>query len=613
MRIKISHVVLICAVLCFASVSFAASPAIKLNEEAHVGERVVLEADIPLGNSIEWSVSPTTGKTPDRISVRSNGHEFTFIPLDTQPIKVVASLVDRNGEIVSTNELIVTPKEFKIDVEILGGEALKLWDASKRTDYTLDSSVLMANVPIKIRANLKPAFKGSYSLTWTADAATALLSPDKGGISIRRGSIGDSEIYVKAFNSYGTMLGTGSGVIKITLPYSTFENSSRDRTAWQNWQKAQELWTNKNYAQAVELAKSASDLSPRDPEISEGFRSMNMNFARFNRAVKLREAAAKFDSEKKLDEALKNLRAAQVIWPLDNGEAEIKAAEKKVDDFRELQQKANWLRDTASAYDNEGMFEDALEYYEQSLALVPSQSISERAEKIRNRLALMSDADKYAAEGSKLEREGKLQEALNHYTASVMSNPDVVLHQHIEELQNVIARRERQANILYREGQDQQRRNKIQEAMRLYTESINMWPTENAQNRLRQLSRGNRLAAGTVIRTPEDFGIGTRMDSQRLIQAADKLYSEGKVQEAIATYKRAIAITPSDGMKNWVTRLEDTIKENAAVETANKQIKEANALYRAGKVKEALELYRKSLTTHKNAEIEAFLQKQVQK
>ena len=52
--------------------------------------------------------------------------------------------------------------------------------------------------------------------------------------------------------------------------------------------------------------------------------------------------------------------------------------------------------------------------------------------------------------------------------------------------------------------------------------------------------------------------------------------------------------------------------ENKAVEAANKQIKEANALYKAGKVKEALELYKQSLSTHKNAEIEEFIKKQEQ-
>ncbi|MBQ4431421.1 MAG: tetratricopeptide repeat protein, partial [Synergistaceae bacterium] len=226
------------------------------------------------------------------------------------------------------------------------------------------------------------------------------------------------------------------------------------------------------------------------------------------------------------------------------------------------------------------------------------------------RLTLISDADRYAGEGNNLEREGKLQEALNHYSASIMSNPDAGLRQHIEELQSVISRRERQANALYREGQDLQRRNQNQEALKRYTESMNVWPNDNAKQRIQQLSRSTRLAPDTVIRGPEDFGIGTRIDAQKMIQEADELYAQGDIDQAATLYKKAQAIAPSDEMRRWVARIDAVLKERDAVNTANRQIAEANALFKAGKTKEALDLYRESLKTHKNAEIEAFIRRQ---
>ena len=230
-------------------------------------------------------------------------------------------------------------------------------------------------------------------------------------------------------------------------------------------------------------------------------------------------------------------------------------------------------------------------------------------DKIRKRLALIADADRYAGEGNTLEREGKLQEALNHYAASVQSNPDAGLRQHIEELQSVISRRERQANALYREGQDLQRRNQNQEALRRYTESMNVWENDNARNRIRQLNRV-KLPPDIVIRGAEDFGIGTKLEAQKMIQAADELYAQEKIDDAAALYRKAQSIAPSEEMRKWVAYLDGIIKERDAVEAANKQIAEANALYKAGKVKEALDLYRESLKTHKNAEIEAFIRKQ---
>ena len=597
----------------FSAVSFAASESIILNGDAHVGEQVVLSAaasQVPNGGSVAWSVNPTTGKNPDRILLRAGGMECAFTPLDTEPIKVFASFLDREGNEVSNYEIMVNPKEFQIDIAVVIDKPLTLWDASKRSNYVLSPDVLLANSPLKIRASLNPAFKGEHTFKWNSDAATALLSQDNSEIFIRRGTIGESEIYVTAFNSSGIKLGSGESKVKISLPVSTFEESNNQREAWNSWQRSQALWESKNYAEAVEIAKKAVNLSPRDSEIVEGLRAMNTNFARFTKAEKLRADAKTLDSNKKYEESLKNLRSAQVIWPLDNGDEEIRAIEEKVNEQRVLQQQANWLRDTASAYDNENMYEDALEYYAKSLEIWPSDAVSERVERIKNRLTLIADADKYAGEGNTLEREGKLQDALNHYSASIMSNPDATLRQHIDELQSVISRRERQANALYREGQDLQRRNNNQEALKRYTESMKVWENDNAKQRIQQLSRNTRLAPDAVIRGAEDFGIGTRIDAQKISQNADELYSQGNIDEALELYKKALSISPSDDLRKWVAKLDGIIKDRDAVEAANKLINDANALFKAGKTKEALELYKQSLSVHKNSEVESFIQRQ---
>ena len=614
MRIKIFRITLILAIISLASIAFADSSII-INDEAHVGEQVILSVEtsqIPAGGSVEWSVSPTTGKTPDRISLRAGGRECAFMPLDTEPIKVIASFLDRSGNVVSSSETLIAPKEFQINIAVIVDKALTLWDAEKRANNVLPPDSLLANSPVKVSATFEPAFKGQPTFKWTADAATAIVEEHGNEISIKRGSIGESEISVTAFNSSGVKLGSGSGVVNINIPISTFEESSNEREAWQSWQKAQELWENKNYAEAVELATRAVALAPRDSEIVDGLRGMNINYSKFSKAQKLRDDAEKLDSENKFDEALKNLRAAQVVWPLDDADEKIKAEEDKVNEERIRQQNANWLRDTASAYDNENMYEEALEYYEKSLEIMPSEAVADRVQKIKNRLELISDADRYANEGNTLEREGKLQEAHDHYVASVMSNPDPSLRAHIEELQSVISRRERQSNALYREGQEFQRKNRLQEALTRYHESVNLWDNENARQRIQLLSRNRGLEPDAKLRGPEDFGIGTKADAQKIIKSADALLEEGKSEEALELYRKALKISPNPDLQKWAARLFDVVKENNAVEAANKQIKEANALYKSGKIKEAIDLYNQSLKTHKNAEIEEFLKNQEQ-
>ena len=611
MSIRIKYLFMAAVILCLTSSTLYSAEIIS-EHDAHVGEQAVLSVNassIPAGGSVEWSVSPTTGKNPARISLRAGGRELAFTPLDTEPLKVTASFIDRNGNVAQSFEQLIKPKEFNIAVEVINDKPLTMWDSAKRSNYVLKPEVLAANTPVKLRAKLMPAFEGQHSFTWTADAATAIMSQDNGEIFIRRGSVGESEVTLTAYNANGIKLGTGSGKVNITLPISAYEESSRQREAWNSWKEAQSLWENESYSQAVELATKAASLSPRDNEISEGLRAMNTNYARYSRAVKLREEAANFTTAGKLDEALRNLRAAQVIWPLDEGPQEIKEAEQRVNDFRVRQQEANWLRDTASAYDNENLFDEALDYYSKSLAIMSNDAVADRITRIRNRLTLIADADRYAGEGNTLEREGKLQDALNHYAASIMSNPDATLKAHMDELQNVIAKCERQSNALYREGEEFRRRKQNQEALKRYRESVNVWPNDKASDRIKEL-RNVKLDADTVIRGPEDFGIGTRLDAQKIVNEADELYSQGKLDEALELYKKAGAIASNPDMRNWLSRFEASLKERDSANAANKLIYEANALYKSGKKKEALDLYRQSLNIHPNSEIEAFIRRE---
>ena len=195
---------------------------------------------------------------------------------------------------------------------------------------------------------------------------------------------------------------------------------------------------------------------------------------------------------------------------------------------------------------------------------------------------------------------------MNHYAASIMSNPDATLKAHMDELQNVITRRERQANTLYREGLDLEKRKQNQEALRRYTESDNVWPNDNASKKLNQF-RNVKLAPDTVIRGPEDFGIGTRLDAQKIVAEADELYAAGQFDEALILYKKAGAIASNPDMRNWLARFEASLRERDSVNSANRLIYDANALYKSGKTKEALDLYRQSLSVHENPEIEAFI------
>ncbi|MCR5346370.1 MAG: hypothetical protein K6E38_01195 [Fretibacterium sp.] len=608
MALKKRLKVLLCAVLllvlgCSPSCS---APKFLHEREPHVGEEFSLSPDpdsLPSDAIIEWAVSGNV----QPILLREGGFECAFTPVDTSPIQVSATVRDRtSGASLGTISRTVVPSEFDVDLSVVP-EPVLIWDSIERKD--VEAGALPVGRPVRIRAKLRPAFEGKHSFVWTVDAATAVLSQDAHDLLIQRSETGESELSVKAFTPAGVFMGKGKIVISVALSRFILKESERSRQAWQDWQQAQTLWEEKKHTEAVELAKNAQDAAPRDSEITGGARNMMSIYARCLRGEELRRQAKEQRARKLYDEALKSYRRAQVVWPMAEGEQEIREAEKEADADRILRQKAQWLRDTASAYDQEGLYDEALDYYTQSLKLVSSDAVENRVERIQNRMALIADADKYAAEGSALEREGRLQEALNHYSASLMSNQDAALSQHMNELQSVVSRRQKLASRLYSDGMKLERRGKHAEALQKFLESLSMWETSEAQNRVEELKK-TVPASPDPVNGPEDVGLGTRADATRLVRQGDTLYLQRRLDEAVSLYRKALAMSPGDdSLRSWIEDIEVILRDQKATKSANDLFRAGNALYQAGKVQEAMDKYKEGLTVHPNAEVKAFLRK----
>lgn len=594
--------------LALPGLALGAVGAIVEHGQAHVGEEVVLSAgSLPSDWTLEWAVSGNVRP----ILLRNGGRECAFTPVDTQPIAVSMTVRDRNGASQGVSELTLTPREFDITLSAAGEEPLSLWDPIGRKDVPTDA--LMAGRPIHLRASLNPPFTGAHTFVWGADPST-LLSQGKDTAShsdvvIQRGETGDCEISVTAYNAAGVRLGSVERAVSVALSQAAFEESERSRGAWRDWQGAEAAWEAGNYAQAMELGQRAHASAPRDPDIAGGLRSMSANYDRFRRGQALRDKAEEERGKKLYDEALKDLRQAQVAWPTEEGEALVRRTEAEATEYQSLLQKAQWLRDTATAYDQEGIYDDALKYYAQAIALVSSDAVQDRMERIQSRLGLIAEADRYAAQGAALEKEGRLKDAIELYSASLEKNSDPALREHMRELQRYVTGREKRAASLYTEGMNLERRSKFADALQRYRESQRLWETPGAQDRIEELEK--IVSSDAPVRGPENFGLVLQSDVEKVIRSADDLYLRGRLEEAAVQYRRALAMSSNDELRTWLEQLEAVIRDRKAVRAANAKIQEGNALRRAGKLKEALAKYQESLKLHSNAEVEAFLKDQL--
>ncbi|MCR4818238.1 MAG: hypothetical protein K5841_04700 [Fretibacterium sp.] len=601
--------ILFCAALLLA---LTCSPSFSglqfLNErKAYVGEEFILSPDpasIPTDAVIEWSLSSNVRS----IMLRSGGFECAFTPVDTSPVEVSATLRDKtSGASMGTVRKTLIPSEFEVEISVVP-EPVRIWNPIDRTE--VDADELIAGHPVRVRAELKPSTEEKYTFVWTVDAATAVLSQDAQDLFIRRSVTGESELSVKAFNAGGVLMGSGEKVISVTLSQSDLAELARSKQAWQDWQRAQSLWKEKKYEEAFELARAAQAAAPRDSEITGGAKSMASHYDRYIRAENIRRKAVEQRARRLYDDALKSYRVAQVIWPTPEGNQLIRETEKESDAERVRQQKAKWLMDTASAYDQEGLFEEALDYYTQSLAVVSSDAVEKRVERIKNRVALIAEADQYAAEGAALEKKGLLEDAITLYSASLKSNPDRALRQHLQELQSVVSRRQKQAARLYDEGMKLERKGNDSEALQKYRESQRMWESIGTRDRIDELEQTVK-APSAPVRGPEDVGLGTQADAAHLVRQGDTLYLQRRLEEAAVFYRKALAMSPSnEPLRAWIKSLEAILRKQKAAKSANDLFLKGNALYREGKIKEAAAKYREGLAIHPNAEVESFLRKQ---
>ena len=588
----------------FSSAAHAADLQIVQGEDAYVGQEVVLSLQGSLLSQkplFEWSVSGDVKS----VLLKNGGAEFAFTPINTSAIDIEAVAKNHDGQVLTTAKLGLTPRYFEVGIEKLEDEPLMLWDIKVKEERP--TTELASNRPIRFEARLTPSYNGELRYDWTSDASTSILSSDASQTTITRSEIGDSELSVQIVNAAGIPLGRASRVVSVTVPSSRIEDSARQKAGWTDWQEAQAQWAQERHSDAVELAKRAAAQVPEDPDIAEGVKVMGANYDRILRALDLQKKGAEQRGKDLLADALKTFRRAHVVWPMPEGETSIKELEAELDALRVRNQKAEWLKDTAAAYDQEGQIQEALEYYNQSQALVPSQAIEERILRISRRLELIAEADKLAGTGSSLERNGKLVEAIESYKASLENNPDEALALHVKELEEIVVQRKRQAAALFREGSDLQRKRQETEALLRYRESMAMWPSPEAQKRIDALERTVRLPKSADIRAPENFGIGTKSDAARFLIAGNKLYGEKRYREALVQYRKSYAISQDQILSELIRKLEASLNEYEAIQAANKLIKEGNLLYNQGRVQEAAAKYRESLAAHPNAEVEAFL------
>lgn len=579
---------------------------IEQKEEAYLGCEVILSLSGDAANTqgavYEWSFEGNAKP----IHLRRGGMECRFTPIDTEPIAASVSAIAPDGKLLASADITLTAKEFGIEIVMIEPAPFMLWDATTKKDVPADG--LIAGEPIQFKVLLTPEFKNEIRCKWNTDASTAIRDgASKNQVTIARNEIGDAELSVVVSDVNGTVLGRGNKNVNVPIARSMVDDSIRRKRAWGQWTEAQTLWDAKNFDEALKIAQEAAETDPETLEITDGLKMISANYSRVERARKLIVEATTQQGDQKLVEALKTYRRAYAAWPLQETETSIRDLETQIDNIRIRRQRAEWLKDTAAAYDQENLFEEALRYYKETLALQPDDGVAQRADRIEKRLSSIAQASTFTDEGRKLEADGQLLEAVEKYKESLKLEANAELDTHTKELEETIRERRARAATLRREAADFQKKNQNAEALVRYKESQALWPDAEMEKRIATLEKTVTDSPEQVVRSAEDFGIGTQADATRLLQEGHALYKQGKYRDALDSYRKSYAISRDPRLADWISRVETSLKEYEAVLKANALIKDANNLYNEGRLAEARDKYKESLAVHANAEVEKFM------
>jgi len=590
-------------VLC-AEGSFTLS--VEQEATAFIGTEVTLSLDGDATRvrnaSFEWMFEGSA----NRILLRNGGLESRFVPIDTNPITARVSAFGPDGGLLASAYITLRASEFAVDIVMIEPEPFMLWDANAKRDVAAEE--LIAGEPVQFEVRLVPDYDRPIFSAWNTDASTAIL---RGGseqrVTIVRNDIGDAELYIVVRDADGLVLGRGAKNVNVPISRMRIEESNRRRTAWHRWLEAQSQWDAKNFDEAVATAEDAHSIDTETREIEQGLEIMRANHVRVERSRSFIAEAVSMHGEQNLTEALRLYRRAYAAWALAETEASIRLLESEIDQIRVRTQQAEWLRDTAVAYDQENRFTEALRYYRETLALIYDEAISQRAERIEMRLASVAQADALVAEGRELEAAGQFLAAVEKFRESLEFEADPAIEFHVRELEEVITARRTMAASLRTEATGLQGEGNYAEALLRFSESHGLWPDPEVAVLIASLEQAVPEGPRGEPRDPGSLGIGTRADAERLLLQGHTLYRDGRYREALEVYRQSYAIYNDARLADWISRVETSLNELDAVMRANDLIKQANDLYNAGEQLAALEKYKASLAIHHNAEVENFI------
>jgi tetratricopeptide (TPR) repeat protein len=261
----------------------------------------------------------------------------------------------------------------------------------------------------------------------------------------------------------------------------------------------------------------------------------------------------------------------------------------------------------ARAYEAESRYEDAVKAYEESLLLDRQEEAIKGIEKnkvlLENFLkaaVLKSEAEEFILSKDYANAVSKFEESLSLYN-------NEVIKEKLKNMEELVTELKARALQLRREGSEHAKRGRNAEALLRFTESAKLWADNAVLELVKKYEELVPEEQRLPVRTSESLHREKNPEAARLLKEGTELYRAENYTEALIRYRKSYEIEENQQLKDWIDRIEGSLKAQASIDESNRLIREGNAYYTIGRYKEALECYMSSIELYPNKEIEDFI------
>jgi len=596
----------------FHGTAFSDTMAIKQLSNAYVGQQVKFEVtgEIAQNNKVdfEWSFSDNVNS----IMVVNGGRSCSFTVLNTSPVALNLKAVDESGTVLSEAFLMTSALIYNVEIRLINSTELLLWNQETHTEE--ETNEFAANRRLSFEAVISPDINEKVDYKWEVSKGTSSDLPAEGKtITVWREEPGLCSIEVEVTNINGILLGKGIIFEEISISSSVIEKSEANKKAWEKWSEAINTWNNSNftnyegYEKALELALEALKINEKYPEISIGTEKIKKDNDLVQRALKHALEGKDFQEREKWTECLISYRSSLAAWKFTEIEKAISDVEDIVMAIRQNRDKATWLRDMARAYEEEKRYEDAIKAYEDSLLLDKQEEAIKGIEDAQNILSNIIASNILNNEAEELILSKDYSAASNKLKESLSKHDDDKIKIKLNYVEEIISELKAKASQLKRDGNEHARRGRRAEALVCYLGSMKVWPEASTDELVKRFEKLVPEEQRLPEMTDESLTQENNPEAARLLREGTEFYRAGNYNESLDRYKKSYEIEKNQELKNWIERIEGSMKAQKSIDESNRLIREGNALYSVGRYQEALDSYMASLELYPNKEIENFI------